>query len=494
VTGSPPPPADGPREALGRQVRDVWVQWASEQPDPKPTWLVGWDELDEGQREVDMRIGETLARAAVAAPADGPREATVERAAEVMGQHSIDPTRTDADRNDYCVCGGWISDVMSEGWDDHLAQALADAGLLASDEQAAYERDTALTRVAAAEAVQVRMADSLPDQGPWQAWSERDRAVRGYEGDLSAALSVEVDPVADRTVPATWAGLMQLLDEHYPADVFVGGEGADPGAQIVALVRRLDESRRLNDILQRYVDRGTDEIETLRDQRAHAIGVAADAQVELQNVEARIAAAYRMADEWDEVSEPAGVSLRAVLDGSAGSPETGDTEPAACSKCGTVGCAEDAASGWYDDEPSIVDAHPMPKDGWGSEATPDPAALARWLYRNYGGGTTQNGDWHQPPWAELNDTIRDAWITEANDALRAALAGTATTEQPREPGYQRIADAIAQTVESAVLELHVCDADGGAPVLDPYLRLARLLDKAGLIDWSAFAGEEARDV
>lgn len=68
MTAVPPPPADGPREALGRQVRDVWVQWASEQPDPKPTWLVGWDELDEGQREVDMRIGETLAQAAVAVP------------------------------------------------------------------------------------------------------------------------------------------------------------------------------------------------------------------------------------------------------------------------------------------------------------------------------------------------------------------------------------------------------------------------------------------
>ena len=49
------------REALGRRVREVWVEWAREQPDPKPSHLVGWDDLDEGNREVDMRIGEALA-------------------------------------------------------------------------------------------------------------------------------------------------------------------------------------------------------------------------------------------------------------------------------------------------------------------------------------------------------------------------------------------------------------------------------------------------
>ena len=51
------------REQLGRIVRDTWVNWAKEQPDPKPSWLVGWDELDEGQREVDMRVGSAIAAA-----------------------------------------------------------------------------------------------------------------------------------------------------------------------------------------------------------------------------------------------------------------------------------------------------------------------------------------------------------------------------------------------------------------------------------------------
>lgn len=67
-------------------------------------------------------------------------------------------------------------------------------------EQVTYERDEALARVAAAEAVQGRMADSLPADGPWELWGHRDRAVREYEGELSAALAVEVDPLADRRV------------------------------------------------------------------------------------------------------------------------------------------------------------------------------------------------------------------------------------------------------------------------------------------------------
>lgn len=49
-----------PRELVGRMVRQIWVEWAREQPDPKPSWLLPWEELDDGQREVDMRIGDAL--------------------------------------------------------------------------------------------------------------------------------------------------------------------------------------------------------------------------------------------------------------------------------------------------------------------------------------------------------------------------------------------------------------------------------------------------
>jgi hypothetical protein len=48
------------REELGHRIREVWVRWAREQADPKSSWLLPWEDLDDGQREVDMRMGEAL--------------------------------------------------------------------------------------------------------------------------------------------------------------------------------------------------------------------------------------------------------------------------------------------------------------------------------------------------------------------------------------------------------------------------------------------------
>lgn len=36
------------------------MAWAREQPDPKPSWLLPWEELTEPEREVDRRIGHQL--------------------------------------------------------------------------------------------------------------------------------------------------------------------------------------------------------------------------------------------------------------------------------------------------------------------------------------------------------------------------------------------------------------------------------------------------
>ena len=44
--------------------------------------------------------------------------------ADALTAHHIDPERTDADRNDICVCGGWSSGPMNPGWDDHLVDAV----------------------------------------------------------------------------------------------------------------------------------------------------------------------------------------------------------------------------------------------------------------------------------------------------------------------------------------------------------------------------------
>lgn len=54
-------PDDATREHLGRAVRQAWIKWAREQPNPKPSWLLPWEELAEPDREADRRIGEALA-------------------------------------------------------------------------------------------------------------------------------------------------------------------------------------------------------------------------------------------------------------------------------------------------------------------------------------------------------------------------------------------------------------------------------------------------
>jgi hypothetical protein len=60
------------RERLGRLVRDTWVAAVRDlAEDPKPSWLIPWDDLDEFQREADMRIGEAVAARCEAA-ADAP--------------------------------------------------------------------------------------------------------------------------------------------------------------------------------------------------------------------------------------------------------------------------------------------------------------------------------------------------------------------------------------------------------------------------------------
>jgi hypothetical protein len=50
------------RERLGRRVRDSWLAWAMEQPNPKPNWLLPYDQLSTEQKDVDCRIGLALYR------------------------------------------------------------------------------------------------------------------------------------------------------------------------------------------------------------------------------------------------------------------------------------------------------------------------------------------------------------------------------------------------------------------------------------------------
>ncbi len=49
------------RDALGRLVRETWVQWAQSQTIPKKTWLLSYDQISENDREADRQIGEAVA-------------------------------------------------------------------------------------------------------------------------------------------------------------------------------------------------------------------------------------------------------------------------------------------------------------------------------------------------------------------------------------------------------------------------------------------------
>ena len=87
------------REALGRLVRQVWMDWAREQPDPKPSWLAGWDELD-AHPELERRHGEyaeSLAEAVLAI-----RDWWLPLRKEKSTLRREDPK---TGRNDLCPCG-----------------------------------------------------------------------------------------------------------------------------------------------------------------------------------------------------------------------------------------------------------------------------------------------------------------------------------------------------------------------------------------------------
>ena len=60
LDGNRPLPID--RDALGRIVREAWVRWAQAHPNPKPSWLVPYDDMAEPDKEADRQIGEAVAR------------------------------------------------------------------------------------------------------------------------------------------------------------------------------------------------------------------------------------------------------------------------------------------------------------------------------------------------------------------------------------------------------------------------------------------------
>lgn len=121
----------GSGESLGQLVRETWIEWAQEQPDPKPSWLTPWDDLDEGQREVDTRIGATVAAVARAA----------EVSARVAEQESVH-----ADLALLLRTLGMFDGARPESSHEVMLEAIAEAGRLRQSAEAirAGERERLL--------------------------------------------------------------------------------------------------------------------------------------------------------------------------------------------------------------------------------------------------------------------------------------------------------------------------------------------------------------
>lgn len=73
-------------DALGRLVRETWIGWALQQPDPKPSWLVPYDHLSERDKEADRCIGKAVAETCRAEIAKGICEVCVLKAMKTPDQ------------------------------------------------------------------------------------------------------------------------------------------------------------------------------------------------------------------------------------------------------------------------------------------------------------------------------------------------------------------------------------------------------------------------
>lgn len=82
---APGPTVEEPEvERVAREIRGAWVEWATRQPNPKPSWLVPWDRCDEQTKDADRYLAlrvlvPAIARLRPLSPGDPERVAIWER-------------------------------------------------------------------------------------------------------------------------------------------------------------------------------------------------------------------------------------------------------------------------------------------------------------------------------------------------------------------------------------------------------------------------------
>ncbi len=93
-------------------------------------------------------------------------------------------------------------------------------------------------------------------------------AARTHQRSDLERITAELRTERDRL--HSWAGLMALLDKHYPSDVF-GGDSGDLGPRVIGLIRECDalrhsarELKRIHDECHQQRDAAWAEVELLR--------------------------------------------------------------------------------------------------------------------------------------------------------------------------------------------------------------------------------------
>jgi hypothetical protein len=184
------------RNFLGQIVREAWVKWAKQQPNPKPSWLSPYDELDEADKEADRQIGEAVVQwvlsiksatwevAPSAVVLDDGRAAFAQAAVRMLEGYaeSYDAMARDRDGNGLVACTSVAFDIRRNmaGWFEAHATAAQLAQTTLTDEQ----------RVAIRECIDylTPAAKQFSDLGiPGMGDSKHARCIRTLRALLTAA-------------------------------------------------------------------------------------------------------------------------------------------------------------------------------------------------------------------------------------------------------------------------------------------------------------------
>jgi Lar family restriction alleviation protein len=195
------------RNALGRMVREAWVRWALTQPNPKPSWLAPYDDLDERDKEADRQIGEAIARWTLigdAASSQSPAASADRQTLSEQERHAVEHARFQADRatpGDPECCFDFelvktlvqIVDRRSPAVTDAMCEAALDADAPDRIQGFSYSKRHVIRDVWANKEIWCAPVGSPEDHQAFQRQCQIERMRRALE----AALGCPSQPVSD---------------------------------------------------------------------------------------------------------------------------------------------------------------------------------------------------------------------------------------------------------------------------------------------------------